>query len=1493
MTIRLGDIDFKKKPIKPQVFLCKPNKEIIAKMNESYNISFSNKLGALNELTFTLPVFIDQGHELIRNNNADKIRGRYLIKLILDKYVEYFMVTQVEKIGDDSKEEVNITCLSLGFEMNDKLIRDYKAQSKTATELLNDLLINTNWKVGYVDSEFDLKRRGLEVSSSTVLEQVFEVATTFNALVSWKTATRQVDLLKPDLTGLNKGFEIKLGRYLESLNQEDNSEEIITRMKMYGKEDITIREINPTGTTYIEDLSYFIYPYKEVLTDDGYEVISHSDFDVSDELCHHILRYDKLLEEKNGAFQTLVAERVSKNGILNVKEGELRTLNVDLKILLDQRDVLNTRIAKMEDEVDNAVNNKQDTVLLKSNLASLKAELNLKLIEIELKKSNVSSKEAEVIVAKDSLQGVLNQVNSLKELLALENNFSPALLEERNQFIIEHEWQDSNIDNAEDLLIEGKKVFAELKRKKITLKAEITNFLSMVTEQVNWDKLELGDIILIEQERLRVSYEAKLTEVDYDFENETISVTISNIKDLANKDKFLDMLYKGYSSSTQVSIDKWKWDLSMENEGSINQIINNFWDANKQAIIGAKDQVIELSDRGLIIRDPNDPLTYLVGLNGMIAITNDGGNTWKHAITGNGIVGERIYGKVIMGTNLAIEDEHGIVKWQGSLGEIFDRNGKLVMKMGLVEENPDTFGLWSFNDITRVKMDDSEGFVIDKATTDLSNHPDGWEKILWADQSDGTLYSKGLVAESLKIVNNIGEAILDSENGYLDIGKFETIVMDNKFTTIEKMQIITELYKIESQYKRMLEQAEEYKRSQRDDIFDIDSQFFAKTPSVIDLYSTTPLINAYNALLTYMEQFIKIVAKDPLNININDPLTETTSEIASRSEFILKFKNYYDEEKNLRNKIEDALSYSGINMGQFYNNVTIGQYGVVALRNDGKYRSILNATNGLALQKWETDHWVNKVYGSIGNSTYEDGTLIAEDLVAKRLRIETSNGDVLLDVNSLQLDFSKLDSIILDDVIVSTEKISLLNQFKTITKQYIELKETIVRYATTIYNDRDSIYYGLTDARDQLVAIELELRTAYDDLNVYMTPVFVNMNSTTRIVTDLGSTRLIFHTKWENFYKSYESGRSKLADFLEKSTLQLGRNYNNTVIDAENGIVVTRGNITNRTTLNATEGIAIEANVGSALAPVWVKKFYAGIDGKLYAEDLTAIRLNILSGDGDLLIDGDARKLYLNKFDIIGAGLITSEHIVTNTITADNGYIADLTVNHLKTLAKEGDIGSYVDYIDIENNEAKWITGRVVTKTPAKDSRGNALYWKEAEKKYLTTDATSYIAYSYEMAETEKLRIAFEGSGQTSYPYSIWGAGDGVKINQPDYGDSARGYIYKLPTEFSMKYNASNSGDIRQVKLSDTGIDITAINQGITVKGKSIDLISENASIQIGNSSGSRIGKNDAGDSIKLSLKNGNVIELDNSGLNVNINGDINLNATGYIQINGSRVDIN
>lgn len=141
--------------------------------------------------------------------------------------------------------------------------------------------------------------------------------------------------------------------------------------------------------------------------------------------------------------------------------------------------------------------------------------------------------------------------------------------------------------------------------------------------------------------------------------------------------------------------------------------------------------------------------------------------------------------------------------------------------------------------------------------------------------------------------------------------------------------------------------------------------------------------------MNYISNYIKIInngysESQNLNIDMTDPLTESTSPIENRGIFVQRFKDYYDEATRLRQAIEDSLFYSGIHMGAYNNNLIMNEFGFIAVRSDGKYRAFLNATNGLALQKWENDKWVSKLFATLGDDKWEDGTLYAEGLVTKK-----------------------------------------------------------------------------------------------------------------------------------------------------------------------------------------------------------------------------------------------------------------------------------------------------------------------------------------------------------------------------------------------------------------------------------------------------------------------------------------------------------------------------
>lgn len=137
--------------------------------------------------------------------------------------------------------------------------------------------------------------------------------------------------------------------------------------------------------------------------------------------------------------------------------------------------------------------------------------------------------------------------------------------------------------------------------------------------------------------------------------------------------------------------------------------------------------------------------------------------TLKHDI--HLIVGERIYGKIIMGVNLAIEDESGILKFRGSRGQIFDRNGDEQMRLGLVTDPPDEecFGILLDNRKHRVHMTSCDGFMIEKWESS------SWKKKMYADL-DGNFWVENFTAKEITIIDNDGYFNFEGNKGKISDG---------------------------------------------------------------------------------------------------------------------------------------------------------------------------------------------------------------------------------------------------------------------------------------------------------------------------------------------------------------------------------------------------------------------------------------------------------------------------------------------------------------------------------------------------------------------------------------------------------------------------------------------------------------------------------------------------------------------------------------------------
>jgi hypothetical protein len=151
-------IDKSKRPKKLSLSLAKPNKKIIANIVDRQDENLKIKFGKINELSFTVPTMVEFKHKLIDNPILDKLKERYLVRSKFGDSIEWFVITKKRKLSDDS-DKIQIECFSLGYELSYQRIKNYEVISYNLQQVATDCLTGTNWKIGYINSKFNLLYR--------------------------------------------------------------------------------------------------------------------------------------------------------------------------------------------------------------------------------------------------------------------------------------------------------------------------------------------------------------------------------------------------------------------------------------------------------------------------------------------------------------------------------------------------------------------------------------------------------------------------------------------------------------------------------------------------------------------------------------------------------------------------------------------------------------------------------------------------------------------------------------------------------------------------------------------------------------------------------------------------------------------------------------------------------------------------------------------------------------------------------------------------------------------------------------------------------------------------------------------------------------------------------------------------------------------------------------------------------------------------------------
>lgn len=237
---------------------------------QAYDIIYRRELSGWKEISFSLPP---------NSFRWGYIKSEYLLRLKVGSEVDWFIIHTPKKTKNSRSISQQISCSHISSILKTKnlyLAFDDENGIGTAQYLLEQILANTGWSVGVCDTFYERdgfsesgekveKKRSLKTNSKVGSYQLInELCSLFNAYPVFNGDKKTVDLHALADRNIMETRELYIGKNLDSLSVEYDSENIVTRLYVEGEYGdygyVGIDDVNPTGLSYLLNFDY----YKEI-----------------------------------------------------------------------------------------------------------------------------------------------------------------------------------------------------------------------------------------------------------------------------------------------------------------------------------------------------------------------------------------------------------------------------------------------------------------------------------------------------------------------------------------------------------------------------------------------------------------------------------------------------------------------------------------------------------------------------------------------------------------------------------------------------------------------------------------------------------------------------------------------------------------------------------------------------------------------------------------------------------------------------------------------------------------------------------------------------------------------------------------------------------------------------------------------------------------------------------------------------------------------------
>lgn len=380
------------RPELPTLLLQTADERTIGTLSNVANLKITVNFSETSEISFDLPAYSDG----VPTPLYDKVVG---YKVIRTEHYGIFLLMKPEISGDGIEEIKSVTGYSLEKKLENKqffleegTFNFWNPATPDDTILGRILEVSPGWKAGYVAPSLIGRYRTFDQYDDYALDFLYNDAMdTFRCVVVFDVYNKTIDAYDADDDVSSLPIYLGFDNLVTDLDITELTDELVTAMTPSGADDLDIRQVNPTGTNWIYDLSYFI--------ENG---------DIPTALAEKWTEWQKSVLNRQEYYKGLVGLRASATARLLSEQAKLVDRKAELDDLTNQQSVTIQALA-LETTEDGKASQQKKLDEINANMEKKKKEVAdqeavVADIKVTLDASNPDSYPAQIKAVNDELK---------------------------------------------------------------------------------------------------------------------------------------------------------------------------------------------------------------------------------------------------------------------------------------------------------------------------------------------------------------------------------------------------------------------------------------------------------------------------------------------------------------------------------------------------------------------------------------------------------------------------------------------------------------------------------------------------------------------------------------------------------------------------------------------------------------------------------------------------------------------------------------------------------------------------------------------------------------------------------------------------------------------------------------------------------------------------------------------------------------------------------